>query len=574
MKYILSLYVWLLCSLFSLSNCQTTQTTDMKNYAGAWKGELQNPAAFSFAVNLQALAHPQYEIRLESGGQTLVFPLEIESLDNFQVQLGEGLYFEGMLNQETKEISAFFQSGILRYHVSLAKKAKKSFQGKWDIAMVDEFRPNTMYLSVENAQGDNYEAYPFFQEARFTGTWAANFQKENDQIFFQDMKTGLKFQGKLKAQAIELSIILGDQMLTQVDLKPTEEQFQFGSKAPKSTVHTSPPNLKDGWEVASIKDFNFDEQKLMQMVDSIQANALVLTQSVLVAKEGKLVFEGYFNDFQRDTPHDQRSASKSVASALIGIAMQQGLIQDLETSVYDFIPAKYQYTKDAQKEKINLKHLLTMSSGMDVSGRGAVASEDNYQSSPDWLKTILEAKMVDQPGEHLKYGSANPYLLGLALEKVSSLPLEFFMDQNLLAPLGIQNYVIQSDIRGIPYQGGGMYLIPRDMLKFGQLYLNEGTWQGQRIFSKEWAKQSFGNYGFLENTNDKNDYGYLWWHHTYSVGDQKIQSYEARGAGGQYIFVVPTLDLVVVITSGNYRNGKFAQPEKIIEEYILPAVLR
>lgn len=119
-----------------------------------------------------------------------------------------------------------------------------------------------------------------------------------------------------------------------------------------------------------------------------------------------------------------------------------------------------------------------------------------------------------------------------------------------------------------------MHITPRDMLKFGQLYLDNGKWNGKRIISKKWVKKSFNNYKNLQNTKDKNGYGYLWWHKTYRVGNKNIKSIEARGAGGQYIFVIPTLDTVVVITSGNYRNGKFQQPEIILEKYILPQLLK
>ena len=117
-----------------------------------------------------------------------------------------------------------------------------------------------------------------------------------------------------------------------------------------------------------------------------------------------------------------------------------------------------------------------------------------------------------------------------------------------------------------------MYLTPKDMLKFGELYLNKGKSESKRILSKKWVKNSFKNYRNLENVPDKNGYGYLWWHNTYQINGKNIESIEARGAGGQYIFVIPNLELVVVITSGNYRNGKTQQPEMLFEQYILPYI--
>ena len=217
-----------------------------------------------------------------------------------------------------------------------------------------------------------------------------------------------------------------------------------------------------------------------------------------------------------------------------------------------------------------------MSSGLDAVDFGikrkSVASEDNYQPTQDWTKTILEAPMINNPNTHANYGSANPYLLGVAMDSIVSEPLELFIDENLFQPLAISNYIIQTDMKGRPYFGGGMYLTPMGMMKFGELYLNKGKWNGKRVLSEDWVEKSFINYRVLENTPDKNGYGYLWWHNTYKVNGKSIVSIEARGAGGQYIFILPELKSVVVITSGNYRNGKTQQPEMILKKYILPYV--
>ncbi|MEM6803335.1 MAG: serine hydrolase, partial [Bacteroidota bacterium] len=170
------------------------------------------------------------------------------------------------------------------------------------------------------------------------------------------------------------------------------------------------------------------------------------------------------------------------------------------------------------------------------------------------------------------YGSANPYLLGVILDGLIENSLEWYMDEKLFEPLGISQYIVQSDEQGRAYFGGGVYLRPRDMLSFGQLYLNEGSWNGQQIFSADWAKQSLEKYGPLLNANDRNQYGFLFWHKDYNFGDRKVASIEARGAGGQYIMIIPELELSIVISSGNYRNGRFALPEEILQNYILPAL--
>ncbi len=178
--------------------------------------------------------------------------------------------------------------------------------------------------------------------------------------------------------------------------------------------------------------------------------------------------------------------------------------------------------------------------------------------------------MSFEPGARCQYGSANPFLLGVALSNSLDQPLNGYLHDRLFAPLGINNYTIPVDQANRPYFGGGTYLTSRDMLKFGELYRKGGVWKDQRILSQAWVDESFAQHTVLEGTKDNNPYGYLFWHHTYRVGDRAIKAVEARGAGGQYISIIPELDLVLVVTSGNYRNGRYWQTELIIEQYLLP----
>jgi len=218
-----------------------------------------------------------------------------------------------------------------------------------------------------------------------------------------------------------------------------------------------------------------------------------------------------------------------------------------------------------------------MSSGIDAvdfgTDRESVASEDAYQQTENWPRTILEAPMLNEPGTHANYGSANACLAGAILDEAVSEPLQLFMDESLFRPLGITNYILQTDFAGSTYGAGGIFMTSRDMLKVGQLYLNGGTWNGQYVLSKSWIDESWHQHTTLDNSEKHEGYGYFWWQRTYTVNGKEILSHEARGAGGQYIFVIPELELVIAITSGNFRNGKFWQPEKIVEEYILPAVI-
>jgi len=290
--------------------------------------------------------------------------------------------------------------------------------------------------------------------------------------------------------------------------------------------------------------------------------------------------EEYFYGFDRAVMHDMRSASKTLTSTLIGLAVQEGRIEGSGATALSFFPNYRRYANwDPRKADIEIRHLLTMSSGLDAndSDPESAASEGFYQSQtirPDWVKLALDAPMIADPGSQPLYGGANPLILGGILANVVDVPVEWFAHLALFDPLGVQHYKFFLDPTGIVYMGGGLYLRPRDMLKFGQLYLDGGVWQGRRVLDEGWIDESWGRYGRLAPL-DRNghQYGYLWWHHQYELGDRTIETVEARGNGGQYIFVVPSLDLVVVITSGNFRNGKTREPEDIMRRFVLPAVL-
>jgi CubicO group peptidase (beta-lactamase class C family) len=525
----------------------------MSEYTSGWEGNIENSKIFNLRVEIENLGLENAKFKISNNQNIIDYPFNSKSTSILEIPFAENYSFKGQLSENGKEINGFIKSGMLLYHLKLTRSKNNSFTGTWNILMIDELKSLNFYLSVENGEANNYQAYPIFGDNRFTGTWCDNFQKENDVILFTDFKTGLQFRGKLVTNEIQLGIFLGNNLLTEIELKQS---------------------ITD-WEIGDLSNDNKTSiLELAEMESLISKDSLPNTHSVLISKKGKVVYENYFDGYNASIPHDMRSASKSISSAIVGIALDKSLFTSVEQSIFDFLPNKYQTHKDSLKSEINIQSLLTMSSGLDADDyareRKSSASENNYQPTRDWTETILKTKMINEPNTKANYGSANPHLLGVAMDSVVSEPLELFMDKNLFQKLEISNYIIQTDLKGKPYFGGGMYLTPKDMLKFGELYLNKGKWKTKRILSKKWVKNSFKNYLNLENAPEKNGYGYLWWHKTYQVNGESLESIEARGSGGQYIFVIPSLKIVVVVTSGNYRNGKTQQPEKVFEEYILP----
>ncbi|MGD1840014.1 MAG: serine hydrolase domain-containing protein [Thermonemataceae bacterium] len=527
------------------SNCTAQQR--LADYIGEWKGKEANTGDLNIDITLEPKGENTV-FKLSNSKEILTKTFKLEN--NIALTLADGLTFSGVMSKDKTTINGFIRLQQNLYPTRLRKKGNL-YVGKWHLSVLRYLRSNDLRLTLKETNGDEFEAYPIL------GTfWCDDFKKEENAISFKDYKTGLTFKGHLKPSEILLDISIGKHLLTTVSYRKASNNKELNA-----TLSKANPPVNDGWKISS------DQLTLKKMEEDIQSDVLEGTEGVVIAKNSEIIYENYFDGFKATTPHDTRSASKSVSSAIIGIAIDDNIIEDVEQTIYTYLPNKYQYTKDEKKAKIRIKDLLTMSSGMYI-------SEGQYQESDNWLKTVLEAPIKHTPGTYTDYQSADPFLLGIYLSSRLDVPLEFYMDNKLFAPLGITNYIINTDdTETTPYFGGGLHLTPRDMLKFGQLYLNEGSWQGKQIISKDWVKASFKKYTRLQDTRDKNEYGYLWWHKSYEVNGKTYNSIEARGAGGQYIFVIPALDTVMVITSGNYRNRKTSQPEKIAQEYILPVLL-
>jgi CubicO group peptidase (beta-lactamase class C family) len=460
--------------------------------------------------------------------------------------------------------------------VNFKNQGENLFVAQWNPFMVnDGLISDDINLYMEYTNEGDLVAYPFLGDQRFRGFWAESFKQKGNTLYFEDGNGGFNFQAELQETHVDLSILLLDQLITKTRLTFAPDGWDYNNDFSNQTQSTeTPEQMNDGWKTANISDFGIRKQELSKLIEDVRSNKLVNIHSVLISKRNTLVFEAYFHGHNANIPHDLRSASKSISSAVIGIAIDEGILENTDQKLYDLLPEKWQYTKNERKEKITLQHLLTMSSGLDVNNQ---ASENYYQdtrNSNNWLKTVLTAPMVKEPGTYLDYGSANPFLLGVVLNEQLDVPMENYMDEKLFAPLEITNYINQTDdTKEIPYFGGGMLLTSRDLLKFGQLFLNNGKWNGKQVISEKWVEASFGKCGRLQDARDKNEYGYLWWHDGYQVKGTSIKTIEARGAGGQFIFLVPQLETVVVITAGNFRNRKGNLSREIFEQYILPAML-
>lgn len=350
-----------------------------------------------------------------------------------------------------------------------------------------------------------------------------------------------------------------------------------GEPGPVGRVPASRPRSGDGWEAATPAAMGLDGGALAAIVrrfagaDPWEPGALRL-QSLLVARRGRLVAEAYFDGFGPDDPHDLRSASKTLTSVLVGIAMERGAPLGPLSPAWPLLGAADSLlAADPRRSRITVGHLLSHSSGLacDDDDERSPGSEDRMQSQaaqPDWYRFTLALPTVAEPGAEYRYCSAGVNLAGGAVAAALGVWLPALFHRAVAEPLGFGRYAVNLMPGGQGYSAGGMYLRPRDFLKLGQVYLDGGRWRGRRIVSPGWVDSSTA--WRIDAPNGSSD-GWGWHRYQIEVAGRRYREFEASGNGGQFLVVLPELDLAIVATAGNY--GEFAAWRRIRDE-IVPAI--
>ncbi len=355
-----------------------------------------------------------------------------------------------------------------------------------------------------------------------------------------------------------------------------------------------PPETSDGWQTASLASVGMDQTPLVALMNTLHGMNDHSIHSLLIVKEGKLVFEEYFpgekfnlaeytgeTGFDRDDTHNLCSATKSVTSALIGIAIDKGYIQSVDQKVFDFFPEYSDLlTASPAKNDMTVRHLLTMTSGLqwdDVTYSYFDPRNDMNQlfNRRDPIRYILSKNLIETPGKVFAYRNCNTNVLGEIIRKATLQRLDTFAEIHLFSELGITDYEWQMLRNDVVFCSGDLRLRPRDMAKFGLLFLDGGTWDGKRIVSQRWIEESTKNQ--IDPDNHAADfggadgYGYQWWVWE-DIDGVKCQAYCASGWGGQWIIVCPSMNTVVVSTAGNYYSEAKMSIQSILVHYVIPSV--
>lgn len=328
------------------------------------------------------------------------------------------------------------------------------------------------------------------------------------------------------------------------------------------------------WRSCAPEEVGMDPKKLKELNEEVRLllEMNIDVHSILIVKDGYIVAEQYYSDdYGPDDLHRIYSCTKSLTSALLGIASGNGLLGGLDQRMVDFFPEYEIANMSGDKAAINIEHLLTMSPGLEwyeleYPYGDARNTFRDWSDSGGGVKYVLDRPMIAAPGEDYSYSTGTSHILSGILQKVTGARADSFAVEHLFTPLGIEEFYWPIDQQGIAFGGSGVWLKPRDMARFGYLYLNNGAWDGTQIVPASWVEASQEKHMERKYIPDS-FYGYQFW-----VSD--YDTYSAVGFGGQWITIVPEHDLVVVFNNGFVEGDglQWNTPERLLTTYIISSL--
>ena len=315
------------------------------------------------------------------------------------------------------------------------------------------------------------------------------------------------------------------------------------------------PNLQS----IAIEDAGFNPDSIDNLYTRIENTEKKDFRGLVVIKDNKIAIEWYFNTFWRNHIHDIRSAGKSITSLLLGVAINDGIVQNLDQDVYSCFPKeKYPYVHEDYK-KIKIKHLLDMSSGLDADSDDSQTPGNAGQwiGKDEWVNYILSVPMIEEPGKRWVYADINAALIGAIIEEKSGMSLRDFAREKVFDPLSIKEFYWYTNAANQTVAVGTLYLSTLDFAKLGVLVSNNGKWGGEQIIQSDYIKRllthkvfDLRDYWYLTDA-----YGMLWYKAERTYNGKKFDYLFASGNGGNHLVVVPEENIVIAMTSSAYGQG-------------------
>src|SRR5687767_12175837 len=366
-------------------------------------------------------------------------------------------------------------------------------------------------------------------------------------------------------------------------------------QVPSRAPYQIPTARSDGWQIARADSVGVDAIRLAELTQSMRAWPELGVHAILIERNGRLIYEEYFDGFDErwgqslgrvkmtaESKHDLRSITKSVISALVGIANHEGVIPSLDEPLVKWFP-EYPELDTPDRRRVTLAHVLSMTSGFewneDIPYTDPRNDEIQMTRHEKPLLFALSRKFVVAPGSDFNYNGGLTQVMAAVLVRATKLSLQDYARTKLFEPLGITDVEWVGELAGMPAAASGLRLRARDLAKFGSLYLHGGKWNGKQVIPSDWVERSTRRHfrfrpGTGSNAGAQMGYAYFWWYGCYPSGAGMIEARTAIGNGQQRIFVLPGLDMVVTIFAGRYNDFRAGGTlgTRILREHILPAV--
>jgi CubicO group peptidase (beta-lactamase class C family) len=368
--------------------------------------------------------------------------------------------------------------------------------------------------------------------------------------------------------------------------------FAKAQDAPKAR-QPAPLVRDDGWKTASAESLGVDPGRLAALTATIRAWPELGVHAIVIERDGRLIYEEYFDGFDekwgeplgrvrmtRDSMHDLRSITKSVVSALAGVAVAAGDIKSLDQPVVEWFP-EYPELNNAERRRVTLDHLLSMTSGMDwnenVPYNDPRNDEIRMMRDQAPLRYALSRPFVAEPGSAHNYNGGLTQVMAAVIQRATRTSIKEYARTELFEPLGITEFEWLGDVAGMPSAASGLRLRARDAAKFGSLYLHRGQWNGRAILPADWIQLSTRRHVRLParaGDPGESGYAYFWWYSCFPAAGGQVEVRTAIGNGQQRIFVLPGLNMVVTIYAGRYNDFTTGSTlgTRILLEHVIPAV--
>ncbi|MDI1253158.1 serine hydrolase domain-containing protein [Thermomonas sp.] len=569
--------------LFLLVLCATARTAEPSDFVGLWGNETVSGPLLPGVLTVDGRQAPW---RASVAGVSVVIERDGDVV-TFSMPGGQG-HFRGRLiggNIEGFWIQPPGQGLASAYATPLVLPHG---EGEIWVARLDPLQDRiTQYLQIQRTGESSLKAFLVNPEYNLGRGISYDVHLDGDAIVLTDPnRKGWALNGRLDDESGQLRIDWQGIGVFPFTRRDRDDAIGYYANTPAGSqdVYRVPVPAGDGWTTASLGEVGMQVAPMQRMQQQIESSDTPgpgepMVHGLLVARHGKLVFETYLHGYSREQAHDTRSAGKSFASLLVGMAVEHGADLSAKTPVQSMFPTNMPLEHmDKDKRAITVSDLMDMSSGLacddnDSDSPGGEEAMQRQHAERDWYRYTLNLPMVQAPGaDKAVYCSAGINLLGGVVRNATGRRLTDLFQDWIAGPMQMRGYHMNLMPDDDAYLAGGIRMRPRDMLKLGQLYLNGGIWNGQRLVAQRWIDASVARHATF---GPNHDYGFAWHLHAFRVDGHDYRSYSAEGNGGQFVIVVPELDLVVAITAGNYGQFSVWYPlQELVSKYVIPAALQ